>query len=216
MPPKRRSTGATAKSTQSTLAFHGQSNKVTKPGTRAINAKKNLLTESAKKDEKPEVASVNVEEKVEDAPTTSEVAIIEQVEQVQEKAQSIPEEEEAREIKPKQLQAYWKSVNTGSAPRYHQSELSLQEKILRKFDMTAQFGVSLIVVHYYHQKLTSGGQPCVGVARLKRWQRAHRLGLEPPIEVLAVLLQEQDKKDKISVQRSIMDDILNSRTEIDV
>ena len=59
-------------------------------------------------------------------------------------------------------------------------------------------------------------QPCTGIARLKRWQRAQRLGLEPPIEVLAVLLQEQDTKDKISLQRSILDDILNSRSEIDV
>ena len=31
-----------------------------------------------------------------------------------------------------------------------------------------------------------------------------------------MLLQEQDSKDKVSVQRSVMDDILNSRTEVDV
>lgn len=133
----------TARSTQSTLAFHGTSNKVTKPRTRAANAKKNLVPESAKKDEKPEVADVKVEEQVE-APTTAEAAIIEQTEQVQEQeqAQSTPEEDEARQVKPKQLQAYWKKLNTGSAPRYHQNELSLEEKILRKFDMTGQFGVS--------------------------------------------------------------------------
>ncbi|KAJ4301638.1 hypothetical protein N0V90_003731 [Kalmusia sp. IMI 367209] len=194
MPPKRRSTGATAKSNQSTLAFHGAQNKVTKPGARATNAKKNLLSESATKDEKPAVAEVKVEEE----PTTAEVAIIEQTEQAQEPAQSTPEEDEARHIKPRQLQAYWKKQNSGSAPRYHQDDLSLEEKILRKFDMTGQYG------------------PSTGIARLKRWKRAHRLGLEPPIEVLAVLLQEQEKKDKISVQRSIMDELLNSRTEIDV
>ncbi|KAF1964584.1 hypothetical protein BU23DRAFT_561781 [Bimuria novae-zelandiae CBS 107.79] len=196
MPPKRRSTGATAKSTQSTLAFHGASNKVTKPGARATNAKKNILTESAKNEEKLEVTTVKVEE--EDAPTTAEAAIIEQTEQVQEQAQSTPEEDQARQIKPKQLQAYWTKLSSGSAPRYHQKDFGLEEKILRKFDMTGQFG------------------PCVGIARLKRWKRAHRLGLEPPIEVLAVLLQEQDSKDKISVQRSIMDDILNSHAEIEV
>ncbi|KAJ4352451.1 uncharacterized protein N0V89_007799 [Didymosphaeria variabile] len=195
MPPKRRSTGATAKSNQSTLAFHGASNKVTKAGARATNAKKNLLSESTKKDEKPEVVDVKVE--VEEAPTTAEAAIIEQTEQAQEQAQSTPEEDEARLVKPKQLQTYWKKQNTGSAPRYHQDDLSLEEKILRKFDMTGQFG------------------PCVGIARLKRWKRAQRLGLEPPIEVLAVLLQEQDSKDKISVQRSVMDEILNSRNEIE-
>ncbi|KAK3202929.1 hypothetical protein GRF29_154g1224063 [Pseudopithomyces chartarum] len=199
MPPKRRSTGATAKSTQSTLAFHGTSNKVTKPGARTVNAKKNLLSESVKTNEKPEVAKVEIEvEEEEDTPTTAEAVIIEQAEQVQEQTQSTPEEIEARQVKPKQLQAYWKKVNTGSARQYHQEDLSLEEKILRKFDMTAQFG------------------PCTGIARLKRWQRAQRLGLEPPIEALAVLLQEQDTKDKISLQRSILDDILNSRSEIDV
>lgn len=36
-------------------------------------------------------------------------------------------------------------------------------------------------------------QPCIGLTRLKRWQRANRLGLNPPVEVLAVLLKEEKK-----------------------
>lgn len=56
----------------------------------------------------------------------------------------------------------------------------------------------------------------MGIARLKRWQRAHRLGLEPPIEVLAVLLQEQEGKDKLAVQRSYVDELLNSRAETEL
>lgn len=36
-------------------------------------------------------------------------------------------------------------------------------------------------------------QPCIGLTRLKRWQRADRLGLNPPVEVLAVLLKEEEK-----------------------
>jgi DNA polymerase delta subunit 4 len=61
-------------------------------------------------------------------------------------------------------------------------------------------------------------QPCTGIARLKRWKRAQRLDLDPPIEVLAVLLKEQDAndKDKVAVQRSIVDEILNSKAELDV
>jgi DNA polymerase delta subunit 4 len=51
---------------------------------------------------------------------------------------------------------------------------------------------------------------------LKRWQRAHRLGLEPPIEVLAVLLKEQEGKDKLTVQRSHVDELLNSRSDAEV
>ena len=35
-------------------------------------------------------------------------------------------------------------------------------------------------------------QPCIGIARIKRWQRALRLGLNPPVEVLAVLLKGGD------------------------
>lgn len=159
MPPKRRSAGAGPKSNQSTLAFHGTSNKVTKPGTRATNAKKNLLnTEAiAKKDVAPEVTPVKGEEEEdvkvkaeaeEEAPTTAEAAIIEQTAQAQEAAQSTPEEDEARALNPKQLQAYWKTQNAGKAPRYHQEGLSLEEKILRKFDMTAQYGVSRILLSY--------------------------------------------------------------------
>ena len=35
-------------------------------------------------------------------------------------------------------------------------------------------------------------QPCIGIARIKRWQRAQRLGLNPPVEVLAVLLKGEE------------------------
>lgn len=33
--------------------------------------------------------------------------------------------------------------------------------------------------------------PCIGTPRATRWHRARRLGLEPPIEVLAVMPQEE-------------------------
>lgn len=52
---------------------------------------------------------------------------------------------------------------------------------------------------------------------MKRWKRAQRLHLNPPIEVLAVLLKEQKRNDKISVQRSHVDELLNSRNvELDI
>jgi DNA polymerase delta subunit 4 len=140
MPPKRRSTGGQPKSQQSTLAFHNtSSNKVTKPGVRTSSTK-NLLTETAKKSEKPDVADLVVQE--EEEPTTAEAAIIEQTEQVQQQAQSTPEEEEARKITAKRIQAYWKLESQSQAPRAHQKDLSLDEKILRKFDMSGQYGVS--------------------------------------------------------------------------
>ena len=48
------------------------------------------------------------------------------------------------------------------------------------------------------------------MTRLKRWQRAERLGLSPPIEVLAVLLTEQAKGDELKLsERAYIDEILN-------
>ncbi len=44
---------------------------------------------------------------------------------------------------------------------------------------------------------------------MKRWQRAERLGLNPPIEVLAVLLKEERKGTK-GVETAQIDHILNS------
>jgi len=146
MPPKRRSTGATAGSNQSTLAFHGALNKVTKPNARAQNAKKNLPAENVKKDRKPLVTDVEVghgdEGEDEDDLTTTEAAIVKQTKQAQQQTQKTPEEDKARKIKKAQIQAYWKSLTTGPSPRFHQQDISMEEQILRKFDMSGQFGVS--------------------------------------------------------------------------
>ncbi|KAH0385304.1 hypothetical protein KCU89_g17196, partial [Aureobasidium melanogenum] len=78
------------------------------------------------------------------------------------------------------------------SPRVHQQGLDVSEKILREFDMSGQYG------------------PCIGIARVKRWRRANTLGLNPPIEVLAVLLEASDK-DKSSMQRAHVDELMSSR-----
>ena len=44
---------------------------------------------------------------------------------------------------------------------------------------------------------------------MKRWKRADRLGLNPPIEVLAVLLKEEGKGNG-QIETAHMDEILNS------
>lgn len=46
---------------------------------------------------------------------------------------------------------------------------------------------------------------------MQRWKRAHRLRLNPPIEVLAALLKEQEGDNKSSIQTSNVDQLLNSR-----
>lgn len=43
---------------------------------------------------------------------------------------------------------------------------------------------------------------------MKRWQRAQRLGLNPPIEVLAVLLREE-KQGNEGIEKAHMDEIMN-------
>jgi DNA polymerase delta subunit 4 len=53
-------------------------------------------------------------------------------------------------------------------------------------------------------------QPCIGIARMKRWVRANKLGLNPPIEVLAVLLKEEEAgNDKI--ERAYVDELMSSK-----
>ncbi|KAH7089066.1 DNA polymerase delta, subunit 4-domain-containing protein [Paraphoma chrysanthemicola] len=194
MPPKRRSSGPATNSQQSTLAFHGASNKVTKAGTRAPAGKNNVISEVSKKKEvKPEVINI-VEE-----PTTAETAIIDQTtEEVVAQPESAPEDIEARRVTDAAIKKYWAAKEKQRvAPRVHQQDLSLHEKILREFDMSGQYG------------------PCTGIARLKRWRRAYRLDLDPPIEVLAVLLREMDVDSNVELQRSQVDELLNSKVKVD-
>ncbi|EUC50727.1 hypothetical protein COCMIDRAFT_81229 [Bipolaris oryzae ATCC 44560] len=197
MPPKGRAPRAATKSHQSTLAFHGSTNKVTKSGVKAQAAKKSNV-EKKLKEATPELLETWAAE-----PTTIEVAIIEQTKQEVEaqRAESTAGEEQARRISDAVIKRYWaEKEKQRRAARVHQEELSLHDKVLREFDMSAHYG------------------PCTGIARLKRWKRAQRLGLEPPVEVLAVLLQEQEGSagNRISVQRSIVDEMLNIKAEIDV
>jgi len=103
------------------------------------------------------------------------------------------EAQTARKLSSKQIHSYWQAKEAErSAPRVHQEGLSLHEKVLREWDMSGQYG------------------PCIGIARLKRWKRANALGLKPPIEVLAVLLQEIDQGETKS-QRAHVDELMSSR-----
>lgn len=54
------------------------------------------------------------------------------------------EEAQARKISQRQIKGYWKErENSRITPRVHQEDLSMEEKILREWDMTSRFGVSL-------------------------------------------------------------------------
>jgi len=171
MPPKRHTSGVAQKSQQSTLAFHGAANKITKAGTRTTNAKKNIIAEPAVKDVKPaldEPDAVGVPKPTSDKsdateeskpiidepdaaeepkPTTVEAGIIEQAKQevaVQHVAPT-PEEEAARRITDARIKKYWND-NGGKSDklRAHQKDITVHEKILREFDMSGQYGVSAL------------------------------------------------------------------------
>lgn len=139
MAPRRKASAPAAKSQQSTLAFHGTTNRVTKAGVKSQGAKKNIL-EAKLKDIKPEVADISNTE-----PTTTEAAIIEQTEQEvkAQEVESTPDEDRARRISDAAIKKYWTAKEKQRlASRAHQGGLSLHDKILREFDMSAHYGVS--------------------------------------------------------------------------
>jgi DNA polymerase delta subunit 4 len=97
-----------------------------------------------------------------DEPTTEEGAIIDQVKEevATQEAQSTPEEDQARRISDAAIKKYWAAKEKQrTAPRVHQQDLSLHEKILREFDMSAHYGVSLPLIgnicRYLNGALTS-------------------------------------------------------------
>jgi DNA polymerase delta subunit 4 len=51
----------------------------------------------------------------------------------------------------------------------HDADYDDVEEILRQFDMNMAYG------------------PCLGLSRVERWERAHRIGLDPPQNVKNML-----------------------------
>lgn len=228
MPVTRKSTrsrggaAAAAQGKQQTLSFN---HRVTKP---TVKTGKDLLA----KEETPETVTktkeVKVEPKVEDevvevAETESQSEEEESqakakvkpavkpvkkatTKDVKKKTEEKTEEEnkepersevELRALKLPQsaIDSYWHQIDSARMARAvhkkHTEGLSTGEKVLRYFDVSSHYG------------------PCIGITRLKRWQRAERLGLNPPLEVLAVLLREEQRGNK-AIERAHMDELMNS------
>ncbi|PWY91739.1 DNA polymerase delta subunit 4 [Aspergillus sclerotioniger CBS 115572] len=197
MPPTRRRGGNTAAtaSNQATLSF-GSKSRVTKPSVvpsiRSQKAK-DLETLDASLSKESSVEDISEPEQVPVTPTESpqphvaELAVRSQARaEIQQPLSS--EDEKAGKVTELQLRQYWKREEARrKGPRVHQADLTLRERILRHFDLSSQYG------------------PCIGIARLKRWRRAHMLGLKPPIEVLAVLLKQDDDVK----QRAYIDELMS-------
>ncbi|POS73787.1 DNA polymerase delta [Diaporthe helianthi] len=189
MPATRKSTrGAAARATaskgQSTLSFN---HKVTKGATTNSGKTDKLSTPPATKIEPERQAQTpteNLDELVVDRPEEVPVA--------QPELEQSEAELRAEKVSDAQISRYWKSVEAARiSKRVHQEDLSQAEKVLRYFDVSSQYG------------------PCIGIPRVKRWYRAEKLGLDPPIEVLAVLLKEggQGKKE---MDRAAFDRLMES------
>ncbi|KAL9584389.1 MAG: hypothetical protein Q9212_002148 [Teloschistes hypoglaucus] len=223
---------------QSTLAFGNRNNKITKPskptpatgkkhsGSVSPSIKQNEDVIKAIDDEPvkaPQVDDTKDDEVVNEAPILAEgreqELAIRQSQQKKEETKKDEAREKAGKISDAAVRRYWHDrENERKAPRgssplshsrkslslhhhladnpfpensVHQQAMTLHDKILRHFDLSSQYG------------------PCVGVSRSRRWKRAEGLGLEPPIEVLAVLIKEEGggKKGK-GMDRAFMDGLL--------
>ncbi|KAM3507593.1 hypothetical protein MY10362_001667 [Beauveria mimosiformis] len=196
MPTTRRSTGSArarpgSTKGQATISF---SNRVTKavpkdvknsivvPSRRKVDAPAQKEPEEHNVVFEPEVAEQPEEEEEEEEMLIGEAAVPSKTEAML----------KAENTSDAQIGKYWRSIEAQRiAPRVHQEDLSLHEKVLRYFDVSSHYG------------------PCIGIPRIKRWQRAERLGLSPPIEVLAILLKEENKGNS-DIESAQMDKLMNS------
>ncbi|MCJ1275728.1 hypothetical protein MMC21_003531 [Puttea exsequens] len=195
MPPKRKSITRS----QGTLAFGPHANKITKPtSTPPLHKPKSSPTTLSKAvTAELSTPSPPPEAKVEQetAPETPRTLAIRN-QGAEKQAQGSEVEQQARKVSDAQVKRYWrKKEEERIAPRVHQKGLGLDEKVLRHFDLSSQYG------------------PCVGIPRMKRWKRAEVLGLKPPIEVMAVLVKEEGKGNE-RVERAFMDELLTSRLTV--
>ncbi|KAI9657799.1 MAG: hypothetical protein M1829_006865 [Trizodia sp. TS-e1964] len=172
MPPSRRNrmSGPALRGAQSTISF-GSRGKVTKASV--TNSKKKRDSSSRLRDSiQPDDISAAEPADAVTPPPVSPAAEEPEVQAVA--LPPTPTKEQAQGISDAGIKKYWREKELErKTPRVHQQELSVSEKILRHFDVSYQYG------------------PCIGIPRVKRWKRAESLGLNPPIEVLAVLLKEE-------------------------
>ncbi|KAJ5604190.1 hypothetical protein N7537_007146 [Penicillium hordei] len=172
---------------QSTLSFGG--GRVTKPvaaphKAKALDSPPALSNKSASATPEPQQLSVTPNEP--SKPHIAELAVREQA-ATEHQAPRSEEDKRALKLNKQDIWRYWQAQEqTRKAPRAHQQGMDVEEKILRHFDLSSQYG------------------PCVGIARVKRWRRANLLKLNPPIEVLAVLL-----KGKNTNERAHIDELLS-------
>lgn len=151
MAPKRKAAGSgpTAAGrravSQGTLAFHGQSNKVSKSSRRSLEGKDSKTKQnSAILDAlSPATTTIKTESKTElSEPSTAELSSIKQTES-EIKSPLTAEEKQAQGVSEAQIKKYWKAKEAErKAPSIHQEDLSLYERVCRQWDVDGRYGVS--------------------------------------------------------------------------
>lgn len=215
MPATRRKapapTAASSQSSQqSTLSFNNKASRVTK-ATNPQPGKKSKLSQPLEEAIPAAISTPEPETRSQTATEVADVIILDSPAKLtstapkrktKRKSDGLEGEVQikASKVTDAQIKKYWKTEEDSRlAPRsmslpfppsrppptlltspslVHQSTVPLPEKILRHFDLSSQYG------------------PCIGIPRLRRWARANRLDLDPPIEVLAILLKEEAKSEK--------------------
>ena len=159
MPSSRRSTKSAQRSSQPTLNFNGRSSKVTKPSLAPVGKadhkdlkRETSLRSISKSPEQqdhvttPKTVKLPKRDAQHEPSPEAESAFpaIETVETAEPEApEKAPEEVSARNVSDKEIIQYWqKKEKERKAPRVHQKDLDLHEKILREWDMSGQYGVS--------------------------------------------------------------------------
>ncbi|KAJ8062963.1 hypothetical protein OCU04_008210 [Sclerotinia nivalis] len=195
MPTSRRNNGPAHKGTQRTLSFNNSS-KITKASTPSTLQTKNPLTNLSSLN--PSKPSPEVKD-ITSATGESTPSSTPQPSQTRPKPLTAEQEHQnelASQITDFKIRKYWKGrEELRLAPRVHQKDLDISEKILREWDVMSQYG------------------PAIGISRTKRWHRAFKLGLNPPIEILAVLLKEEEKKNT-AVERAYIDELMGAKEVI--
>ncbi|TVY32493.1 DNA polymerase delta subunit [Lachnellula subtilissima] len=201
MPATRRSrtsSGPALKGSQKTLSFGPtKSSKPTSKKTNTIPASPLSKTVDINQDQDEDIAGdVSGDVDVDIGHVTSSAAIASQTTAESQRVKNegpSAEEEKARKVSDAQVRRYWKEREAERrAPRVHQGDLGVEEKVLRLWDMSSQYG------------------PAIGIARTKRWVRANKLGLNPPIEVLAVLIKEGERGNT-GGERAYVDELMSSK-----
>lgn len=139
MPPTRHKSSTRA---QQTLAFGPNSNKVTKPSVPSLAKKPPKPTEDQLLQVVSEVSTPSpLPEEATIVKSPRALAIRGQEPTKQEDAPSEVEEKAAK-VPDTQVKSYWEGKEVERiAPRVHQQGLSVNEKILRHFDLSSQYGV---------------------------------------------------------------------------